>query len=416
KWSVVLIIFAFLLLQQIHWLPSDAHHHIQNDITGKSSKASNDGTQPSSLLAPLKLSDFPGLPYIFPNGSFQLGPSETRNFPIHPEEAPGHDRFLEQSLFNPLIEPNAPIKTILIVPSNDLQWIPSRGTEAFSHCPVKKCDLQRGPGLPFSKDVDLVIFHFNVNMERTHEHRDQIWVLWTQESPTMYSSMKSPPHSINWTATYRKDSDIPLLMGKWMYFNEQIKAQPQTENLAKNKTKKVAMFTSNCNAKNNRLQYAKELSKHIQVDIYGRCGSLKCSRNNKSKCFEMLKRDYKFYLAFENSNCRDYITEKFFDNALQNNVIPIVMGAEKKDYLEVAPLNSFLHVDDFQSPKSLAKKLHEIDKDDGQFNSFFQWHGTGQFAKMFENVMCLFCARLHDPHKKPKSYPNTRGALPAGQC
>lgn len=41
-------------------------------------------------------------------------------------------------------------------------------------------------------------------------------------------------------------------------------------NYAQNKTSKVAWFVSNCSAKNKRLQYARELSKHIEVDIYGR--------------------------------------------------------------------------------------------------------------------------------------------------
>ena len=33
-------------------------------------------------------------------------------------------------------------------------------------------------------------------------------------------------------------------------------------------------------------------------------------------CFNVLDTDYKFYLAFENSNCIDYITEKFYVNGL----------------------------------------------------------------------------------------------------
>ena len=70
----------------------------------------------------------------------------------------------------------------------------------------------------------------------------------------------------------------------------------------------------------------------MQVDIYGKCGNLTCQHGNAS-CLEMLEADYKFYLAFENSNSKDYITEKFFVNSLQNNVIPIVMGAMPKDLL-----------------------------------------------------------------------------------
>ena len=67
--------------------------------------------------------------------------------------------------------------------------------------------------------------------------------------------------------------------------------------------------------RNGRLEYARELSKYISVDIYGSCSNKTCPRTN-SKCFSMLDTDYKFYLAFENSNCRDYITEKFFVNGL----------------------------------------------------------------------------------------------------
>ena len=34
---------------------------------------------------------------------------------------------------------------------------------------------------------------------------------------------------------------------------------------AANKTKMVAWFVSNCNARNRRLEYARELAKHVQV-------------------------------------------------------------------------------------------------------------------------------------------------------
>lgn len=40
-------------------------------------------------------------------------------------------------------------------------------------------------------------------------------------------------------------------------------------------------------------------------------------------------REYRFYLAFENSNCKEYITEKFFVTALGHNILPIVMGASR---------------------------------------------------------------------------------------
>ena len=48
------------------------------------------------------------------------------------------------------------------------------------------------------------------------------------------------------------------------------------------------------------------------------------------------------------------------------------MGARREDYARVAPLNSFIHVDDFKGPKELAEFLLELDKDDVKYNSYFQ--------------------------------------------
>lgn len=132
------------------------------------------------------------------------------------------------------------------------------------------------------------------------------------------------------------------------------------------------------------------------MDIYGSCGNFKCSRNIPDKCFDILNRDYKFYLAFENSNCKDYITEKFFVNALNRNILPIVMGARPEDYESSAPYRSYIHVDEFASPKELAEYLNILDKNDELYNSYFKWKGTGEFINTY--FWCRVCAMLHDEH------------------
>ena len=110
------------------------------------------------------------------------------------------------------------------------------------------------------------------------------------------------------------DSDIVTPYSKWAYYNESVKRIPTRRNYASGKKKKVAMLVSNCSPQNKRMEYALELQKYIDVDIYGKCGKY-CPRN--WKCLQKLGKDYKFYLSYENSNCRDYITEKFFKNALR---------------------------------------------------------------------------------------------------
>ncbi|WAR27757.1 FUCTA-like protein [Mya arenaria] len=85
----------------------------------------------------------------------------------------------------------------------------------------------------------------------------------------------------------------------------------------------------------------------MDLDFYGSCGNLSCDKGEGNNCFKNLHKEYKFYLSFENANCRDYITEKFFLNALRHDFVPVVMGAHPDDYRRVAPPGSFIHVEDF---------------------------------------------------------------------
>ena len=55
--------------------------------------------------------------------------------------------------------------------------------------------------------------------------------------------------------------------------------------------------------------------------------------------------EYKFYLAFENALCPDYVTEKFF-RTLKLPVVPIVMGGD--NYENLVPPGSFIDVNNFK--------------------------------------------------------------------
>ena len=214
---------------------------------------------------------------------------------------------------------------------------------------------------------------------------------FTLESP-LHISLKLD--NIDWTATYRRDSTIVAPYGKWSPYHETMVTSNEDEvNIAEKKSKKVAWFVSNCNAKNNRLEYARNLSHYIDVDIYGRCGTKTCKKSPAGECVDMLAQDYKFYLAFENSNCGDYITEKFWLTALQHTVLPVVMGARVEQYTAVAPPHSFIHVDSFSGPQDLAQYLIKLDSDDALYNEYFRWRTMGEFIDT--KFFCRVCAMLH---------------------
>jgi len=209
-----------------------------------------------------------------------------------------------------------PLKTILLYHGVG-HWNIKHGQNQFTYqkCPVNHCvvtdDRRR------IKDADAVMFHHSGGRPWAYRPPNQVWILYMLESPYHTPGLSGYRDVFNWTATYRHDSVIVTPYEKFVPFNENVRTLPQNKSYAAGKTKQVAWFVSNCGGRNNRRQYATELAKYISVDVYGACGPLKCPRHNSQKCFNKLNKDYKFYLSFENSNCRDYITEKYFVNGLQ---------------------------------------------------------------------------------------------------
>ncbi|ODM94383.1 Glycoprotein 3-alpha-L-fucosyltransferase A [Orchesella cincta] len=221
-------------------------------------------------------------------------------------------------------------------------------------------------------------------------------------------------------ATFYRGSDVNTPYGKWVYHDPAIKFKTQEKDYAAGKSKMAAIFTSNCHPWNNRMGFVRELQKHISVDVYGSCGQMNCPRYNQRECYDMLKKDYRFYLSFENSNCRDYVTEKLFMNAYENDVIPIVLGAHPEDYKAMCPEKSYIHVEDFPNPVELAKYMKHLANTPDEYNSYFRWKDTGRFIDT--NFFCRVCAMVHyadiipPPERKTDFRWNSDAALTNKLC
>lgn len=95
---------------------------------------------------------------------------------------------------------------------------------------------------------------------------------------------------------------------------------------------------------------------------------------------------YKFYLALENTNCDDYVTEKL-ERALASGTVPIVDGP--LDYSRYTPApGALIQYNDFGSPRALAAYLLKLDQDDEAYNAHLAFRAprTGENTDEEGNV------------------------------
>ncbi|ELT95998.1 hypothetical protein CAPTEDRAFT_113412 [Capitella teleta] len=246
-----------------------------------------------------------------------------------------------------------------------------------------------------------------------HDQRrgNQYWVFWEFEPPYKVWWDANLTHFdgvFNMTATYSRDSDVPNMhyLDNICIPNAKKAKQLRKVDYTWKKTQgaPIVWFASVCITQSRREKYVKELQKHIKVDIYGDCGPKKCGSNKQAtwpqdKCDEYAfhsNESYKFYLAFENSLCDDYVTEKLWKTIVPPlDTVPIVFGSV--DYANILPRNSYIDVRDFASPKKLAAYIKHLDANDELYNQYLR-NKHSLNCRLVQRYMpwhCRLCKNLH---------------------
>ena len=191
----------------------------------------------------------------------------------------------------------------------------------------------------------------------------------------------------NASMSYRRDVEFPAPFGRYI----KIKNHPEGAELKKlirtfgkdnthlavreGNSSVLALMVSHCNTSSKRENLLEMIERLVTVDVYGNCGTLKCKKKD-IECNALVGRRNYMYLAFENSICNDYITEKVF-KMLPYNIIPVVYnGARMSD---IAPPHSYINVMDYGTVRDLVDDINRIADDDALYASYFWWREYYQF-------------------------------------
>uniref|UniRef100_A0A4W4EI92 Fucosyltransferase n=1 Tax=Electrophorus electricus TaxID=8005 RepID=A0A4W4EI92_ELEEL len=234
---------------------------------------------------------------------------------------------------------------------------------------IDDCFLTDDRSLYGSADA-LLVFHRAIkkdlsNLPPSPRPSFQRWIWFHMESPTNTERIPGLEKLFNLTLSYRSDADIVVRN------HLAIRKNPKDKIVIPQKDKLVCWIVSNTNPKTGtvvRNRYYNELKKYITVHVLGNA----TGQFLKHEDYYSIIASCKFYLSFENSIHRDYITEKL-NAPLTVGTVPVVLGPPRENYEKFVPGSSFIHINDFLSPKSLAQYLIMVNRDEELYKSYFRW-------------------------------------------
>ncbi|XP_039258879.2 4-galactosyl-N-acetylglucosaminide 3-alpha-L-fucosyltransferase FUT5-like [Styela clava] len=299
-----------------------------------------------------------------------------------------------------------------------LVWISGFGAKVTATVDPEKCgncEVTQDRGLLNDERTGAIILHFdalrsnNVPPTRNPNH---LYLFWVMEATVYVSKLYSKVIEFadqlifNGTYTHRRDADFYSPYGNVESMTNTIlegnKMTPKQ--LLQMKSKLAVAIASNCDVTpgaKTRKSMLQELISYGVLEGFGRClgGANFANGHRRDATHHEEVRKYKFYFAFENSHhCKDYITEKFFDNALSGFAVPVVWGAKREDYEAIAPTGSFIYAEDFSSMKELAEYIVYLDQNDDAYLEYLEWT-TMKPSELPEygrqTGWCQICRALH---------------------
>ena len=295
---------------------------------------------------------------------------------------------------------NKPRKLILMWTPMFFSWSPwDTVKEVLKNCNSDSmCDMTTDKLR--IQEADAVLFHCMdlmpwLRMPR-YRRPDQVWVVWCVEPPTkIWNSLHGYRHVFNWTMHYRSDSTIYGGFGRVKKVDKG--SDSINHPIPELTLKRILLVNSNCFDDIQRYKLYDQMQKYLPVDFYGSCGNLSCPRNS-IECVKKLK-NYRMSIQFENSYCKYYVSEKYFD-ALNNEQIPIVNWKSGQKALNVIP-NSYINIYDFKTIKDAALHIRSVLENKTLYGSYFEWKNYYAIHDLSAwRQFCFLCRELHD-NKRP---------------
>jgi len=211
--------------------------------------------------------------------------------------------------------------------------------------------------------------------------------------------------------TYRQNDTIPNTYYNWYNWRRQFPNHFAPPAVLSSAISGATFIAQNCKSSNGREDWVRELRKHILVHSFGGClrnmewpKDVKTGHNYDYETFtkkiQILKK-YKLHFAFENTNGKDYVTEKVY-SALAAGVIPVYFGAP--NILEYIPdPTSIIDLNSFATREEAVNYVVQVLSNKTLYDYHHKWRErplpkwfVDKFESHNDSVPCMLCKYLYN--------------------